>query len=106
MQSKWGCKVIPPSHPNLGVFITDQEQQRVLPTDNAVFRAANRCFDNIFYGLHGYSADSTELRFNNFSPPLAVSEGQEFQIWYAEDLYDCYDGDNGQTCTNMYGLYV
>ncbi|XP_078352206.1 uncharacterized protein LOC144636876 [Oculina patagonica] len=105
--SNWACKYFDSN--NLAVFITDDQQQRILPTDNALFRAGSdaSCGLSSMYGVPGYSADSPELGFYNFSSPLAVSVGQEFQIWHTEDLYKCYEGDNGgQTCTDMYGLYV
>ncbi|XP_078351192.1 uncharacterized protein LOC144635940 [Oculina patagonica] len=107
MESNWTCKAVPPPYPDLGVFITDDQQQRILPTDNALFFITDSCHNNTMYGVHGYSADSSELGFNHFSSPLAVSVGQEFQIWYTEDLFDCWEEDNGgQTCTDVYGLYV
>ena len=105
-QSFWGCKPVN-SDNDLAVFITDHQKQRILPTDAAFFRAASGCVNNIFYGLPGVTSESPVLRFSNFSSPLAVSTGQEFQIWYTEDLYDCFEGDNeGQTCTDVYGLYL
>ncbi|KAJ7379796.1 hypothetical protein OS493_012542 [Desmophyllum pertusum] len=106
-QSNWGCTWLPtPS--NLAVFITDDKKQRILPTDNALFLNVDWCKENRFYySVPGFTADSPELRFNNFSSPLAVSKGEEFQIWYTEDLYDCSEGDNdGQTCADMYELYL
>ncbi|KAJ7352993.1 hypothetical protein OS493_032932 [Desmophyllum pertusum] len=101
-QSNWGCIA------NLAVFITDDQQQRILPTDNASFHGhSTPCLHNIVYNLPGFTTDSPELRFNNFSSPLAVSKGEKFQIWYTEDLKDCYENDNyGQTCADMYGLYL
>lgn len=104
--SKWGCPVIQPPDPNIGVFITDEQQQRILPTDNASFYDIP-CHAKFFYGVPGYSSESPELGFNNFSSPLAVSLGQKLQIWFTEDLYNCYEKDNaGKTCTDVYGLYV
>ncbi|KAL9952265.1 hypothetical protein ACROYT_G039491 [Oculina patagonica] len=105
-QSNWACKFFDVSR-NLAIFITNDQQQQILPTDNALFYDIDACDLNIMYGVPGYSANSSELGFNNFSSPLAVSVGQEFQIWYTEDLFDCSEGDNGgQTCTDIYGLYV
>lgn len=104
-RTKWGCTFL--ATPNLGVLITDSLQQRILPTDKATFAVGVSCHANTMYGLPGFTSESPELGFHNFSVPLAVSVGQELQIWYTEDLYDCYEGDNdGQTCTDMFGLYV
>lgn len=105
-RSKWGCSFLA-SPNNLAVFITDSLQQRILPTDKASFRGGSGCHATTLYGVPGFTSESPELGFHNFSVPLAVSVGQELQIWYTEDLYDCFAGDNeGQTCTDVFGLYV
>ena len=105
-RSKWGCPFLP-SPNNLAVFITDSQQQRILPTDKASFFGGVLCHATTLYGIAGVTSESPELGFHNFSVPLAVSAGQELQIWYSEDLYDCFAGDNdGQTCTDVFGLYV
>ena len=105
-RSKWGCPFLA-SPNNLAVFITDSQQQRILPTDKASFYGGVLCHATTLYGIPGVTSESPELGFHNFSVPLAVSAGQELQIWYSEDLYDCFAGDNdGQTCTDVFGLYV
>ena len=105
-RSKWGCPFLP-SPNNLAVFITDSQQQRILPTDKASFFGGVLCHATTLYGIAGVTSESPELGFHNFSVPLAVSAGQELQIWYSKDLYDCFAGDNdGQTCTDVFGLYV
>ena len=105
-RSKWGCPYLA-SPNNLAVFITDSHQQRILPTDKASFFGGPWCSATIMYGIPGVTSESPELGFHNFSVPLALSAGQELQTWYSEDLYDCFAGDNeGQTCTDVFGLYV
>ena len=105
-RSNWGCSFLS-SPNNLAVFITDSLQQRILPTDKASYRRGSGCHATITYGIPGFTSESPELGLHNFSVPLAVSVGQELQIWYTEDLYNCYAGDNdGQTCTDVFGLYV
>ena len=105
-RSKWGCRFLS-SPNNLAVFITDSQQQRILPTDKASFIGGAPCHATTMYGIAGFTSESPELGFHNFSVPLPVSAGQVLQIWYSEDLYDCFAGDNdGQTCTDVFGLYV
>lgn len=59
------------------------------------------------YSLEGTDVNSPELVFNQLLPPLNVSLGQKFQIWYAEDLVDCFELDNrGQTCVDVYAWYT
>lgn len=58
------------------------------------------------YSLNGIGIKSKELVFNQLSHQLPVFIGQEFQIWYAEDLNDCTEGDNsGETCADVYAWY-
>ena len=59
------------------------------------------------YHIDGIGINSPELVFNVLSPPLSVSIGQSFHIWFGEDLHDCYDNDNsGETCTDVYAWYT
>lgn len=59
------------------------------------------------YQLNGTGVDSPELVFNNLSPPLSVSVGQEFQVWYAHDLTNSSEINNyGATCVDVYAWYA
>ena len=59
------------------------------------------------YKIEGVGVNETELRFNNLPSPISVSVGDEFQIWYGQDLKDCYERDNsGQTCADVYAWYA
>ena len=103
--SHWGC-----THPNvpqdqpLGTIITNSQSVRLLPKAD-YFLIGSSCY---YYGLPGQTADSQVLQFDNFSIPLHVSVGEEFQIWFGEDLYRCGHEDNGQgkTCVLVFGLFV
>ncbi|CAH3179948.1 unnamed protein product, partial [Porites evermanni] len=58
------------------------------------------------YRIEGVGVNETELRFNNLPSPISVSVGDEFQIWYGQDLKNCYESDNrGQTCADVYAWY-
>ncbi|KAJ7379759.1 hypothetical protein OS493_014166 [Desmophyllum pertusum] len=58
------------------------------------------------YEIAGIGINSPELVFNNLTTPLAVSNGQEFQIWDGQDLTDCSENNNGgQMCVDVYALY-
>ncbi|KAL9970887.1 hypothetical protein ACROYT_G023340 [Oculina patagonica] len=59
------------------------------------------------YRIDGIDVNSSELVFNILSPPMSVSIGQIFHIWYSEDLHDCGEHDNsGETCTDVYAWYT
>ena len=105
--SHWGCThpTLPQDH-QLGTIITNSQSERLLPKDDFFLEGID-C-NNTFYGLPGQTANSPELLFDNFSTPLHVSVGQEFQIWFTEDLYKCGHEDNGlgKTCVLVLGLFV
>ena len=59
------------------------------------------------YKLPGIRSDSPELTFNNLSVPLRVASAQELRVWYVEDLRNVMEDDNGgETCMDIYALYV
>ena len=106
--SHWGCTFpdLPQDH-RLGTIITNSHSARLLPKDEYFFVEGSPC-SNHYYGLPGQAADSPELLFDNFSTPLHVSVGQEFQIWFGEDLNKCWHENNGlgKTCVLVQGLFV
>ena len=91
--SKWGCEV----GDHLWTYLTNADNK-------VVFRYMS---GNMFYRLSGIWSNSTELTFNSFTVPMRVSTGQEFRVWYSEDLKDVSEHDNeGETCMDIYALYV
>ena len=70
-----------------------------------------RLVNNLILGLHGcyqlpgFDHNSPEIELS-LSSPIGVSSGQEFRIWYAEDLKNKHDDDNhGKSCVDVYGFY-
>ena len=107
IKSNWGCKhsFLTTRLHTMGTHITDSNGERLLPK-NEYLLGKFGCLE-IYYRLPWAKPDSPELLFDNFSVPLAVSTGQEFQVWFSEDLNDCEEGDNGgKTCAEVNGLYV
>lgn len=85
-RSKWGC-----SDPNnIATVITDGQNNVVFPEDHIYP-----------YTIDGFGSNSPELMLS-FSIPLMVTAGQEFRVWYSEDL-DNADADNypGPTCMKV-----
>ncbi|KAL9952257.1 hypothetical protein ACROYT_G039482 [Oculina patagonica] len=103
--SNWGCNFLDLPK-NMETLITDSDRNRLLPNDQQLFDA-DLC-GGVFYGLPGHTPDSPELLFDNLTIPLPVTKGQQFQIWWGEDIQDCGEQDNGgkQACVEVYGLYV
>ena len=57
------------------------------------------------YQLPGFDHNSPEIELS-LSSPIGVRAGQEFRIWYGEDLYNKQDSDNhGKSCVDVYGFY-
>ena len=64
-------------------------------------------YRNKVYYLPGYHGNSTELVFDELSPPLRVAAGDEYRIWYHEDFVNRQEDDNdGHTCTDVYARYT
>ena len=58
------------------------------------------------YHLNGVHANSPELTFKKLPSPMPVKVGQEFHIWYGQDLVDCSESNNaGQTCVDVFAWY-
>ena len=48
-----------------------------------------------------------ELTSHNITVSLKVEIGQQFRVWYIEDLRNEYERDNsGKACVDVYALYV
>ena len=91
--SYWGCDV----GENLFTYLTTVSNKTVFPQISWVGA----------YKLSGIWSNSTELTFNNLTVPMKVSTGQQFRVWYSEDLLDVSEHDNGgKTCLDVFALYV
>ncbi|XP_078374751.1 uncharacterized protein LOC144658233 isoform X1 [Oculina patagonica] len=104
--SYWGC-----DHPNLEdkrllTVITYPKKKALLLAD--YLRDVSGCRSRYYsYQIAGINVKSTELVFNKLPTPLSVSVGQEFHIWYGQDLTDCTEDNNaGQTCADVYAWYA
>ena len=99
--SYWGC-----DNPSLGdtrllTVITFKNSSALLLAD---YRRKG-CFYR--YKIEGVGVNDNELRFNNLPSPISVSVGDEFQIWYGQDLKNCSEYNNsGQTCADVYAWYA
>ena len=104
--SYWGCTVKRSlGSKMLATVLTYKNKTALLLADYT--RKTSSCgFKYHTYSLNGITVDSKELVFNQLPHQLSVSFGQEFQIWYAEDLNDCTEQDNsGETCADVYARY-
>ncbi|KAJ7385553.1 hypothetical protein OS493_015131 [Desmophyllum pertusum] len=89
--SHWGCR----NENELTTLVTNGRNEVIFPRYN----------DNRSYKLRGYNFNSPELVFNVLSPPLSVATGEEFRIWYRQDLLNGSEHNNaGHTCADVYVL--
>lgn len=105
--TNWGCNQ-GTAPERMGTFIADLNRTRLLPSDAELFGTELPCNKQTYYSLPGHTPDSPELLFDNFTNPLRVTVGQQFAVWFGEDLDDCGELDNGsgETCVDVYGLFV
>ena len=91
--SNWGCDV----GEFLATYITSVSNKIVFPDISGVKK----------YKLSGIWSNSPEVTFNNLTVPMKVSTGEQFRVWYGEDLKDQSEHDNGgKTCSDVFALYV
>ncbi|XP_031565773.1 uncharacterized protein LOC116300938 [Actinia tenebrosa] len=102
--SNWGCgayvsganKTFPDK---LLTIITNDKNQKILPQDEYIEKP-----NILAYVLPGeFTSQSPELIFPNFTTPMKVAAGQEYRIWYGQDLLDVFeDKNNGTACADVY----
>lgn len=92
--SKWGCVE---DSSDLFTLVTDDHNTVVFPENY---------HDQVRYKLPGFTASSPKLLFT-FSIPLEVTAGQEYRVWYSEDLISTDEDDNytGATCMRVIAFY-
>lgn len=99
--SYWGCDLPYFGEERLLSAITFKNRSLLLPAD---YKQTDCDYS---YKIEGVGVNDTELRFNNLPIPISVSVGEEFQIWFTQDLNNCSQFNNdGQTCADVYALYA
>ena len=97
----WGCEYHSHGDTKLLTVITFKNRSPLLLAD---YKKKDCHYS---YRIEGVGVSETELRFNNLPSPISVSVGDEFQIWYGQDLKDCSENNNsGQTCADVYAWYA
>ena len=98
--TKWGCSHSRSGRRRLLTVIT-YRNKTVLPL--AEFATGVHYYR---YQLDRAHVNSPTLVFNLLPTPLVVSIGQQFLIWYGQDLADYSEHNNaGKTCADVYALY-
>ena len=93
--SNWGCILL--YNGQICTHMTDASNVSLVNNLNLGFHGC--------YQLPGFDHNSPEIELS-LSSPIGVRAGQEFRIWYGEDLYNIQDSDNhGKSCVDVYGFY-
>ncbi|KAL9961578.1 hypothetical protein ACROYT_G030540 [Oculina patagonica] len=102
-KSRWGCNGA------IGVHITYTNKSRLLPANSSYMTGGDNCDLNEYYYFPWAITEGEELCFDEFSSPLSMSVGEQFQVWFIEDLKECgseWDNTDEQTCAEVYGFYA
>ena len=96
--SYWGCGS--QNSNQINVVITDEANTVVLPE-------AELILDDTYWAIiPGFNSVSYELVLSFFKP-IPVDRGQEFRVWYGEDLTGHTEDDNsGSACIDVYALKI
>ena len=92
--SHWACRQVG----KIRIIVTNATNGVIFPQHDYKEKA---------YNLPGYLGNSSELVFNMLSHPLRVAIGEEYRIWYNDDLLDKEEDNNdGFTCVDVYARYT
>ena len=98
--SFWGC-----GHgvkDLVNVAITTSDNHMILPPNQFIGNRAGK-----WSKLPGYNSFNPVIELSVFSHPYELSEKTELHLWYAEDLVNYTESDNGgRVCADVYLLYV
>ena len=100
--SYWGCNGNSYyAEPNLNTIITDVNNKIVYPKEPTWVYVGSR-----WYKLHGQNGSMNALTFDSSHKPEFYRSGEEFRIWYGEDVTNTNEGNNGGThCVNVYARF-
>ncbi|KAK3747618.1 hypothetical protein QZH41_013665 [Actinostola sp. cb2023] len=88
---KWGTRIKALS-PGIELFVTDDQKNRIAPPPN--YPLISNFFGVMKYSISGYNVDSPYIILPEISPPLAVTQGKVFQIWFGDDFANKFEFDN------------
>ena len=89
----WGCRSS--SFNFFETVITDATNNIIFPPSSIITESTQ-----VGYDLDGYTLDSPEIQL---SFKTTVSAGQEYRIWYGQDLNDVSENNNsGTACVDVF----
>ena len=98
--SFWGCGTHTHLKNHFNVVVTTSSNHIILPLSQFFTWSGGK-----WYELPGYNSLSPDLVLPFYSS-YSVTSGQQFHLWYGEDLVNWYESDNtGRVCCDVYALY-
>lgn len=89
-RTRWGCDI---NMEEIYVATTNEENNIFFPREPPTKTKTH-------YTLSGFNGNSTFLEFKSYNKSITV--GEEFRIWYIQDLKKIRDGDNvGMSCADV-----
>lgn len=86
------------------IHVTDKSNQNVAPPKDYPML---RVYKSIGYDIPGYDYNSDEIILPDISPVMSVEVGEEFRVWYGQDLINGHEENNsGKTCADVYLYYT
>ena len=100
--SPWGCGYYLDQN-----GITDYTGVSLTTASNTILFPPSQIVRNDNWSLiPGYSSRSPELVMSIYDTPVTVSAGQEWRLWYTEDLTNTHeDDDAGRVCA-VFGYFM
>jgi hypothetical protein len=85
----------------MSVIITDDTDKVRLPSIDKFITSFIKV-----YNIEGVTATSPELVYPKLATLFPVVSGQEYRIWFGQDLDNTSESDNaGEVCADVYCLY-
>ena len=101
--SYWGCALCGiQDQVNVVITTTADADGILLPPSQLIISGGGK-----WSKIRGYNEISPELVLSFLSQPRSVTSGQEFRLWYGEDLMDHTEDDNdGKVCCDVYAFFA
>ena len=85
----------------VSIYLTKLDRTKIIVPDSSDFRITI-LNPNVHYLAQSYSANSSEIHLFTTTPTILYS-GEEFNLWYSEDLFNIFESDNeGTSCADVY----
>ncbi len=83
------------------VHLTDSDNKVIVPAPPVQYAIKEKAW----YHLHGNIPGTNNVVFSTGSKPYTFKKENVYRVWYGEDLFGIWEGDNlGTLCVDVYAL--